>query len=244
MEPIDDFQAAISAFHAAISAATEAGFARVKLKFRPGWDVQMVDFVRKEFPMQTFHIDCEGGLGLQHMEMLYRLDDFSLAMIEQPLPADDLVGHAMVQDSVRTPLCLDEGIGSLAQAEMALELHSCKYVNLKPSRVGGLTSAVAIHDICHAHCTPCWVGALPQSAIGARFGFALAAKENCTYPADYFPSDQVLAEDMAEPLLPSRDAADGRQRVRLWSEPGIGIEPDRKLLEKYCLAHVRIGKQC
>ena len=129
----------------------------------------MVDFVRKEFPAQTFHIDCEGGLGLQHMEMLYRLDDFSLAMIEQPLPADDLVGHAMVQDSVRTPICLDEGITSVAQAEMALELHSCKYVNLKPSRVGGLTAAVAIHDVCHAQCTPCWVGACrrAQSAHGS-----------------------------------------------------------------------------
>ncbi len=242
VEPCDDFQAAIQAFHAAISAASEAGFPRIKLKFRPGWDVNMVDFVHKEFPGQTFHIDCEGGLGLQHLEMLYRLDDFSLAMIEQPLPADDLVGHAMLQDSVRTPICLDEGIVSPAQAEMALELHSCKYVNLKPSRVGGLTAAVAIHDACHAQCTPCWVGAFPQSAIGGRFGFALAAKDNCTYPSDYFPSDQVLAEDLAEPLLPSRDPADGRQRVRLWSEPGIGIQPDRKLLDKYCLAHVCVGK--
>ena len=89
------------------------------------------------------------------MEMLYRLEDFMLAMIEQPLAADDLVGHAMVQESLRTPICLDEGIASLAQAEMAMELHSCKYVNLKPGRVGGLTPAVAIHDLCHEHCTPC-----------------------------------------------------------------------------------------
>ena len=132
-----------------------AGFDRLKLKFRPGWDVRMVDFVRKECPTQTLHIDCEGGLGLGHMEMLYRLEDFSLAMIEQPLPADDLVGHAMVQESLRTPICLDEGIASLAQAEMAMELNSCKYVNLKPGRVGGLTPAVAIHDLCHEHCTPC-----------------------------------------------------------------------------------------
>jgi O-succinylbenzoate synthase len=239
--PTFDQMESIDEFHAVLAAAVEAGFARVKLKFRPGWDVRMVDFVRKEFPTLTVHIDCEGTLGLQHMEMLYRLDDFALAMIEQPLPADDLVGHAMVQESIRTPICLDEGIASLGQAEMALELHSCKYVNLKPGRVGGLTAALAIHDLCHENCTPCWVGAAPQSAIGARIGFALAAKENCTYPADYFPSDQVLAEDLAEPLLPAKDEADGRQRVRLWTAAGIGVEPDRAKLEKFCLARARIG---
>ena len=230
----------IDEFLAQITAAVAAGFDRLKLKFRPGWDVRMVDFVRKECPTQTLHIDCEGGLHLGQMEMLYRLEDFSLAMIEQPLPADDLVGHAMVQESLRTPICLDEGITSLAQAEMAMELKSCKYVNLKPGRVGGLTPAVAIHDLCHEHCTPCYVGAMPQSAIGGRIGFALAAKDNCTYPADFFPSDQILAEDLAEPLLPAKDAADGRQRVRLWSEPGIGVEPDSALLEKFSIARVKI----
>jgi len=238
--PTFDQMESIDTFHAALAAAVEAGFARVKLKFRPGWDVRMVDFVRKEFPTLTIHIDCEGTLGLQHMEMLYRLDDFALAMIEQPLPADDLVGHAMVQESIRTPICLDEGIASPAQAEMALELHSCKYVNLKQGRVGGLTAALTIHDLCHENCTPCWVGAAPQSTIGARIGFALAAKENCTYPADYFPSDQVLAEDLAEPLLPAKDQTDGLQRVRLWSGPGIGVEPSRAVLERLSIARARI----
>ena len=230
----------IDEFLAQVSAAIEAGFDRVKLKFRPGWDVRMVDFVRKECPTQTLHIDCEGGLGLEHMDMLYRLEDFMLAMIEQPLPADDLVGHAMVQESLRTPICLDEGITTLAQAEMAIELQSCKFVNLKPGRVGGLTPAVAIHDLCHEHCTPCWVGGTPQSTIGARSGFALAAKNNCTYPADFFRCDQVLAEDLAEPLLPAKDATDGRQRIQLWSAPGIGVEPEAGLLEKYTVAHARI----
>jgi O-succinylbenzoate synthase len=234
MDSVDDFRAAIAE-------AVEAGFARVKLKFRPGWDVHMVDFVRKEFPSMTFHIDCEGDLGLGQMEMLYRLEDFSLAMIEQPLPAEDLVGNAMVQDSLRTPIGLDESITSVKVAEMALDLHSGKFMSLKPSRVGGLTSAVAIHDACRGQEVRCWVGAAPQSTVGARAGFALAAKENCTYPADYFVSDRVLAEDVAEPLLPSRDASDGRQRVRLWAEPGIGIEPDRKVLEACGIAHVRIG---
>jgi O-succinylbenzoate synthase len=234
MESVDDFLAGIAA-------AFEAGFSRVKLKFRPGWDVEMLRFVRREFAEQTFHIDCEGGLGLQHMEMLHRLDDFFLAMIEQPLAADDLVGHAMVQESLRTPICLDEGIATLAQAEMALELHSCHYVNLKPGRVGGLTAAVAIHDACHDGCVPCWVGGVPQSAIGARFALALAAKANCTYPADFFPSQEILARDLAEPLLPARDPADGIMRIQLWSAPGIGVEPDAALLEKFALQRAAFG---
>ena len=166
----------------------------------------------------TLQIDCEGGLNLGQTDMLYRLEDFSLAMIEQPLPADDLVGHAMVQQSLRTPICLDESIATVAQAEMAIELQSCKYVNLKPGRVGGLTPAVAIHDLCHEACIPCYVGAMPQTTVAARHGLALAAKPNCTDPADFFPSDQVLAEDVAEPLLPakrrSRRPAAGATMVR------------------------------
>jgi o-succinylbenzoate synthase len=232
MESIDDFLALIAA-------AVDAGFGRVKLKFRPGWDVRMVDFVRKECPTATVHVDCEGGLGLGHTDMLYRLEDFMLAMIEQPLPADDLVGSAMIQESLRTPICLDEAITSLAQAEMAMELKSCKFVNLKPGRVGGLTSAVAIHDLCHEHCTPCYVGAMPQSAIAGRIGFALATKSNCTYPADFFPSDQILAADIAEPLLPVKDS-DGKQRVHLTSATGIGVEPDAALLEKFCIAKAQL----
>ncbi len=239
--PTFDRRESIDEFLAEITAAVAAGFDRLKLKFRPGWDVRMVDFVRKECPTQNLHIDCEGGLGLQHMEMLYRLEDFALSMIEQPLGPDDLVGHAMVQESLRTPLGLDEGINNLAQAEIAMELHSCKYVSLKPGRVGGLTPAVTIHNLCHEHCTPCWVGAVPQSAIGGRIGFALAAKENCSYPADFFPADQVLAADVAEALLPAKDETDGRQRVRLWSTPGIGVEPDRALFEKFCIARAKIG---
>lgn len=233
----------IEDFIAAIGRAFEAGYARVELKMRPGWDLQMIDFVRKEFPTQTFHVDVEGALGLQHMEMLCRLDDFDLAMIEQPFPADDLVGHAMVQEAIRTPICLDEGVTTVEQCEMALELQSCRYVNLKPGRVGGLTPAVAIHDACRTGNVGCFVGATPQTAVGARLGLALAAKANCTYPADYLPADQLLQQDLAEPLLPACEEADGKMRIALWSEPGIGVEPDVELLEKHCLARAKCAGQ-
>lgn len=240
--PTLDRMESIDGLADALGQALEAGFPRVKLKFRPGWDVNMVDFVRKEFPTLAIHIDCEAGLHLGFTDMLYRLEDFTLTMIEQPLPAEDLVGHAMLQESLRTPLCLDESIVAQSHADMALELHSCKYVNLKPGRVGGLTPAVAIHDLCHQACVPCFVGAMPQSTIAGRAGLALAAKENCSYPSDFFPSQQVLADDLAEPLLPTKDPADGVQKTRLWSGPGLGVEPDREKLEKWCIAKHRLGQ--
>ncbi len=225
----------------AVGRAFQDGFARVKLMFRPGWDIQMVDFVRKEFPVEMLHIDCDADLGLQHMEMLCRLDDFHLEMIEQPFATDDLVGHAMAGDTINTPIGLGRSITTPDQAEVAIELQSCQFMNLEPGRVGGLTSAVAIHEACRSAKVTCWAGAMPQSALGSRIGLALASLENCTYPADYFDSGAMLQEDLAEPLLPVRDETDGKLRVSLWSEPGLGIEPDPEQLDRFCTARAKIG---
>ncbi len=227
---------------AEIGRALDAGFSRVELKVRPGWDVHMLNAVRHEFPVQTIHADFEAALRLDHMEMLCRLDDFHLAMIEQPLPADDLVGHAMVQDTIRTPLCLDEGVSTPEQADMALELHSAKYIDVKPARVGGLTPALAIHDACHAKCTPCWVGAMPQSAVGMRIGWALASKANFTYPMDYLAPNEWFLEDLAPLPEPQRDPQDGKLRVGLWSEPGIGVEPNDAQLNKLSIATAHLAR--
>jgi O-succinylbenzoate synthase len=224
----------------AIGKALEAGFARIELKFRPGWETPMINAVRHTFPTTRFHIDIEGTMRLDHMEMFCRLDDFNLAMIEQPLPPDDLVGHAMVQETIRTPLCLDESITTPEQAEMALELHSARYINVKPDRVGGLTHAIAIHDACQEASVGCWVGLMPQSAIGTRIAMALAAKANFTYPADSFLSDQLLETDLAPPPPLVRTTSDGLLRIPLWEEPGIGVVPDPDRLEKLCASRAKI----
>ena len=238
--PTFDEMESIDELLAAMHNVVKAGFSRVGLKFRPGWDVQMVNFVRQDFPVEDLHIDCEGQLRLDQMEMLCRLDDFALSMIEQPLPADDLVGHAMVQETIRTPVCIDEGVMTVEQAEMALELHSCKFVKIEPGRVGGLTPAIAIHDACHHGCTPCWVGVVPQSAIGMWTAMALAAKPNFTYPADYVPTEDLLAVDLAQAPRPALDPADNKQRVVLSAQPGLGVEPDLKVLEGHCIERALI----
>jgi len=223
------------AFLAAIAAAFEAGFRRIKLKIRPGWALEMLRGVRQDFPGEAFHIDCEGALSLNYTELLYRFDDFALEMVEQPLAAEDLVAHAMLQESLRTPICLDESIASPLQAEMALDLKSCRHVNLKAGRVGGLTAALTILEACQASEVDCWGGASAQSAIGARADLALAACTNSTYPADFFPSQSELAEDLAAPLHPFREDGRGAARIALAAGSGLGVVPDARLLEKFAL---------
>ena len=151
-----------------VGQAVQDGFPRIKLKFRPGWDVAMLAAVRKQHPNQTIHIDCNSGYTLDDLSLFQRIDEFQLAMIEQPLPHDDVVEHAQLQAAIRTPVCLDESITSPRHARLALQLRSCQYVNIKPGRVGGLTNAVAIHDLCRSAGIPCWVGGMLESATARR----------------------------------------------------------------------------
>ena len=185
----------------AIGQAVAAKFPRVKLKFRPGWDLPMLAAVRKEFPDQTFHIDCNSGYRLADTDLFRKVDEFRLAMIEQPLAHDDLLDHSRLQQAIRTPVCLDESIVSTDRARQALELSSCRWVNIKPGRVGGLTVAVAIHDICRAGGIPCWVGGMLESAVGSAHCAALSMLDNFTYPPDIFPSSRFYHEDLADPPL-------------------------------------------
>ena len=184
-----------------IAGAVERGFPRIKLKYRPGWDLAMLRRVRHEFPEAVFHIDCNSGYTIRDLEMFRQIDELNLAMIEQPLNHDDLVDHATLQRAIRTPVCLDESIASVRHVEKAIELHSCKYVNIKPGRVGGLTNALKIHDLCRAAAIPCWVGGMLESAVGVAQCVSLAMLDNFTYPADIFPSARYYVEDLAaEPI--------------------------------------------
>jgi hypothetical protein len=143
-----------------IGKSVDAGFKRVKLKFRPGWGLKMVAAVRQEFPDTVFHVDCNSGFRLDDLEMFKELDRYDLAMIEQPLAFDDLADHARLQMQIDTPICLDESIISLDRARKAIQINACKWVNLKVGRVGGLTNALAIHNYCLDHGIPCWVGGM------------------------------------------------------------------------------------
>lgn len=212
-----------------IGKAVDAGFPRVKLKFRPGWDTPMLEAVRKQHPDHTFHIDCNSGYRLSDREMFQEIDQFNLAMIEQPLQHDDLIDHARLQSEITTPVCLDESITHPRQVEQAIALKSCQYVNVKPGRVGGLTNAVAIHNICRDAGIPCWVGGMLESSTGSALCIALAMLENFTYPADIFPSSRFYHEDLSDPPVELGRTSENVPCVRAFD---VLPEPDMNRLEK------------
>ena len=223
----------IDALLEAIGGAVEQGYKRVKLKYRPGWELDMIGAVREAFGDTAIHVDCNSAYNLHDLDMFQRLDHYGLTMIEQPLSHDDLVDHAKLQAYLRTPICLDESITSADRARKALEIKACRWVNIKPGRVGGLTNALAVHDVCQDMRVPCWVGGMLESAIGASHCLALATLPNIRYPSDIFPSERFYAKDLATPPMthsaPSQfTAAD---------TPGIGVEPDPDMLEQCTLDH-------
>ncbi|MFK7778750.1 MAG: o-succinylbenzoate synthase [Gimesia sp.] len=211
-----------------VGTAVDENFPRIKLKFRPGWDIPMLKAIRSSFPDATFHIDCNSGYRIEDAAMFQTIDEFQLAMIEQPLQNDDITDHARLQEMIQTPICLDETITHPYRAQQAVDLKSCRYVNVKPGRVGGLTNAVKIHDLCQQAGIPCWVGGMLESATGASHCTALAMLDNFTYPADIFPSEKYYHEELAEFPLRLFNSAEGVPSVRAFEQLP---DPDLKRLE-------------
>jgi O-succinylbenzoate synthase len=192
-----------------VGRAVDRGCRRVKLKFCPGWEFEVASTVRREFPDVPTHIDCNSAYGLSDIALFKKLDTLGLTMIEQPLAHDDLLDHANLQRNLETPICLDESIKTPRDAEHAIELGSCSWINIKPGRVGGLTRAVTVHDVCRDGGVQCWVGGMLESALGARLCVALATLENMTYPSDIFPTERFFAADLATPPLRFEYSAEG-----------------------------------
>ncbi len=216
-----------------IEGAIEQGFKRVKLKFRPGWDFNMLSAVRQEFPDTVFHIDCNGGYSIEDLPLLRRLDEYSLAMIEQPLAHDDLIDHAKLQSQLSTPICLDESITSLHKTRKALEIGACRWVNIKPGRTGGLTPAIAINRHCAEHTVPCWMGSMLESGIGAAHCLALATLPNMAYPSDIFPWHRFYREDITTKPLEHAQYA----RYVVGEDSGIGREPIAEKVRECTVQH-------
>jgi O-succinylbenzoate synthase len=218
-----------------IQAALDAGFPRIKLKFRPGWDLDMVAAVRSTFPDATVHVDCNAAYTPADTELFRKLDRHRLAMIEQPL-ADDglsLVSHADLQAKLETPICLDESALSLAHVEAAIRLGACRVVNVKMARVGGLEASRRIQALCAQHGIPCWVGGMLETAVGGAICAELATLPNFTYAGDIFPSSYFYDNDLGKPEL----VLSGRGAIATSRVPGVAQEPDPDLLARWAIAH-------
>ena len=221
--PVDE---SIDSLLEEVSGYVDAGYRRIKLKIQPGWDLQAVRAVREAWPDIPLQTDANQAYTRDDGPVLAAMDPYDLLLVEQPLPEDDLLGHAMLAQQISTPVCLDESIISLASADTAIAFKAASIINIKPGRVSGYLEARDIHDLCLERGIPVWCGGMLETGIGRAANVALAALPGFTIPGDTSASSRYYAVDITPPFI----LDDGRLRVP--SDPGIGVEPIPAILDE------------
>jgi O-succinylbenzoate synthase len=211
-----------------ISLSQMLGGIRKKIKISPGNDLQFVSALRREFPGLLLQVDANSAYTLNDIDIFKKMDDYGLLLIEQPLGYEDIFDHSKMQRELKTPICLDESIHSLDDTRAAIELGSCRIINIKPGRVGGFTESKLIHDYCASMSIPVWHGGMLESGIGRAGNVALASLSNFTLPGDISASKRYYKEDIVEPEFIVNP--DGTMDVP--TKPGIGVEVNMKMLDK------------
>jgi o-succinylbenzoate synthase len=214
------------ALHEQVQGFIEDGYARVKIKIKPGRDIEMLAGLRERFPDVAFMADANSAYTLRDADRLAELDALRLMMIEQPLRHDDFLHHARLQERIETPVCLDESIKSERDTELALELGSCRIINIKPGRVGGLAVSARIHDVMRAAGLAVWCGGMLESGVGRAHNVALASLPGFTLPGDISASRRYWEQDIVSPEF---EVSDGTMAVPTGS--GIGVEIDVERIE-------------
>jgi O-succinylbenzoate synthase len=212
----------------AVKKEIEAGYQRIKIKIKPGKDLELVRRVRQDFPRIKLMVDANSAYRLDDWPVLKQLEGFYLMMIEQPLGWDDLYSHIELQKKLDTPICLDECIHNEVQAQAAVSLGACKIINIKLGRVGGFTVAKRIHDICQRAGVPVWCGGMLETGIGRAHNIALSTLPNFTLPGDVAASKRYWHEDIIDPEV----TVSSRGTIIVPESPGIGFAPRRELIEK------------
>jgi O-succinylbenzoate synthase len=206
------------------------GYKRIKIKIKPGWDVHVVKRIRKEFGDIPLMVDANAAYTAEDTALMKELDTFGLMMIEQPFHHDDLYDHAALQKELETPICLDESIKSIRDANLALELGSCRIINIKHGRIGGLLKTREIHDLCVAKSVPVWAGGMLEFGIGRATNIAVASLEGFCLPNDISATDRYYREDITDPFTLNEDGT-----ITVPDKPGIGVAVNENALEKYTI---------
>ena len=204
------------------------GYKRMKVKIKPGFDVDVIQALREAFPHVPLMADANSAYTLDDIDVLKQLDEFNLTMIEQPLASDDIIDHAKLQKELKTPICLDESIHSLEDARKAIELGSTKIINIKIGRVGGLTESKKIHDYCMENDIPVWCGGMLESGIGRAHNVALTTLPNFILPGDTAGSSRYWEEDVITPEVVAEDGY-----ITVPTSYGIGYEPNIEAMDRY-----------
>jgi len=198
-----------------------AGYQRIKIKIKPGWDVEPVRAIRERFPRVRLMVDANSAYHMEDLPVLKQLDAFYLIMIEQPLGHDDIYSHAQLQRQLETPICLDECIHDTEHARAAIEIGACRIINIKLGRVGGHTPARRIHDLCASKSIPVWCGGMLESGIGRAHNIAMSSLQNFSLPGDVTASKRYWNEDVIQPEV----EVSSQGTIRIPSAAGLGYAP-------------------
>lgn len=210
-----------------IETALAAGYQRIKIKIKPGWDINVIAKVRERFPDAPLMADANSAYTLADRDHLKQLDAFTLMMIEQPLAHDDIIDHAELQKFIETPICLDECIRNAHHAEQAIRLGACRIINIKLGRVGGFTEALRVHDVCAANAIPVWSGGMLEAGIGRAHNIAMSMLSNFSLPGDVAASKRYWQHDIIAPAVEVSSSG----TIAAPSALGLGYELDRDRIE-------------
>jgi O-succinylbenzoate synthase len=211
-----------------IAGEVAAGYQRIKVKVKPGWDIEVLDRIRTRFPRLPLMADANCAYSLADTAHLKEFDRFYLMMVEQPLGWNDLIDHARLQREISTPICLDESIHNADDARQAIEIGACKIINIKLGRVGGFTAARRVHDICRARNIPVWCGGMLESGIGRAHNIAMSTLPGFTLPGDVSASKRYWAEDIIDPEV----TVSPQGTIHVPHMPGLGYSPSLGRIEK------------
>ena len=211
-----------------IAIEVAAGYRRIKVKVKPGWDVSVLERIRSRWPDILLSCDANSAYRLDQVEHLRKFDQFNLLMVEQPLWNDDIYFHGRLQKQLNTKICLDESIRNARDAEAAVDLGACGIINIKVGRVGGFTEAKSIHDVCQSRGIPVWCGGMLESGVGRMHNVALSTLPNFRLPGDVSASKRYWKEDIIDPEV--EVSPEGMITVR--DEPGTGYNVREDLIEK------------
>jgi O-succinylbenzoate synthase len=205
-----------------------AGYRRIKVKVKPGWDVNVLERIRSRWADITLSCDANSAYTLDQVEHLRNFDQFNLLMIEQPLWNDEVYYHARLQKELRTAICLDESIVSARSAAFAADIGACRIVNIKVGRVGGFSEAIKVHDVCQSHKIPVWCGGMLETGIGRGHNIALSTLPNFSLPGDVSASKRYWKEDIVEPEI----EVSPQGMIPIGDTPGTGYRVKPDLIEK------------
>ncbi|HXF84656.1 MAG TPA: o-succinylbenzoate synthase [Anaerolineales bacterium] len=232
-------QESISGLVRSVESYLAQGYRRVKIKIKPGRDVEETRAVRRAFPDLRLQVDANSAYTLETASALQPLDDLNLLLIEQPLSEDDIWDHRTLQAKFKTPICLDESVISPRHARYALEMEACRIINIKPARVGGLSRAIVIHDFCRARNVPVWCGGMLETGVGRAANLALASLPGFVLPGDISASDRYYHRDITNERFRLNDDS----TIDVPNAPGLGVTLDREALKQFTLASLTLGSE-